>query len=1040
MHKDSWLQGAFTFGGRRPLITFVVLLVATVFSVAGALRLKIDTSYDRLISDHDPGWADYSRSVDEFGSDNTVIIYVRDPALFSIERLTALDALVRDLKKNPEIQKVDSLFSALSIRDVDGELTTDPVVDGVPTTAEEAEQAKVKALYSPLVRRNLLSDDAKVTAVTLSLAKSAANRDTNYLIYEAIEASIAKVKGRFERIYQIGPPRLNVEIERGMNHDLAVFMPLSTLVLVATVFFFLRTWTATVVPLITAGTSILWTLGFMGWTGIPLTLLTTLVPALNIVIGSAEDTHMMSGYLRAVAGQKARGQAVDRMAAIRFMTGHISLAIILTSSTTVIGFLSDALYDVPIMIDFAFSAAFALTANFFVTVLAMPMMLRLMGPTDSHLPPMEEAPSGLMGKFILFLEMVGRDHRRTVLVIFALITVVAGWFTKDIRVSNDPLSYFKQSSPLVQDARRLHDDVSGMQVFYVTLRATGDKTFKDPELLRQVAGVEDLLRKSGSFDKVLGLPDFLALVHREMNRGEERFHVIPGTTALIEQYLLLFQRRDLERYATSDYRNANIVVRHNISDSSAFNEILAGIDRQVQAAGLSGVTVGYIGKNLMINRTAEGLILNQADSLLWVTLTILGLMALLYQSLFAGVISMIPNMVPIVICFGTMGLIGLPLNPGTASVAAVALGIAVDDTIHFFSAYLGVSRHEADPDQAIKQTFYSEVVPVITTTLALSLGFVILAGSNFTIVAQYGLLSAYTIFTAMFVDLFMTPALLRGVRLVGVWDVIAFNLGDSALVHSAVFKGMSKLSIKKAILAARLSHHEAGETVIRQGDRGAELYLILEGSVEVVVTGDDGSEQVMRRLGPGQNFGEIGFVGESARTADVRTTRKCILVVMDAEIIRRGLRFYPWIRARLHQNICAIIAERMAMPKEKPLGVPGGGHGLQVIAGGASHVVSAANPELRLGRGPSNDIVVEDSATSECHASIRFVNGVFFLSDHSTQGSFLADEGGERKIRLATHKLAGCGRIGLGRPSQPGTPTTIEFAPLDTIAAPGGSL
>ncbi|EME69458.1 cyclic nucleotide-binding protein [Paramagnetospirillum caucaseum] len=1008
---EGRLQAVFTFGARQPLITGIFLLLVTTFMVMGALRLKIDTSYDRLISDHDPGWADYARSVKEFGSDNTVIVYVRDERLFSPEKLAALDRLVRDLKKNPEIQRVDSLFSALSIKDEDGALKTEPVVDTVPTGMAEAQASLAKALYSPLVRRNLLSDDGKVTAVTISLNRASIDRDTNYTIYDGIEDSIGRVKGEFERIYQIGPPRLNIEIERGMNYDLTLFMPLSTVILVGTVFFFLRTWTASVVPLITAGLSIVWTVGFMGWTNIPLTLLTTLVPALNIVIGSAEDTHMMSGYLRAIANQRANGQKVDRMAAIRFMTSHVSLALILTSSTTVIGFLSDALYDVPIMIDFAFSAAFALSANFVVTVLTMPLALRLIGPTTSSLPPMEEAPTGILGRFVAWLEMVGRDQRRLVLAVFAVITVVMGYFALSIRVSNDPLSYFHDTSPLVQDARRLHDDISGMQVFYVTLRATGDKDFRDPAMLRQAEAVEKVLTKAAVFDKVTGLSDHLALVHREMNRGAETFHTVPDSRKLIEQYLLLFKRQDLDRYVTTDYRNTNIIVRHNISDSSDFNEVIKKVQASLGSVALDGTAVDFIGKNLMINRTAEGMIYNQADSLMWVTLVILAMMALLYQSLLAGIISMIPNMVPIVICFGTMGLIGLPLNPGTASVAAVALGIAVDDTIHFFSAYLGVCRHEADPDKAIKLTFYSEVVPVITTTLALSLGFVILAGSNFTIVSQYGLMSAFTIFVAMFVDLFMTPALLRGVRLVGVWDVVALNVGDTALVQSSLFKSMSKWSIKKAILASRLVDVSAGTAIIRQGEMGRNFYLILKGSVDVVQTDADGRETLLAQLGPGQTFGEIGFVGETARLATVRANRDGKIIAMDADSIRTGLRFYPWLRATLHKNLSAIIAERVAGNRRAGGGGPVEGVRLRLTHGGKTVDVGAGNPEAMLGRSDTCDLIVREQRVSRNHASVRYVNQRFFISDHSTNGTFA--ESGD--LHMKTVELTGRGVVSLGR-------------------------
>ncbi|MBI4970122.1 MAG: MMPL family transporter [Rhodospirillales bacterium] len=897
------LQDFFTFGARHRLVTLLILLAATLLAASGAVKLRIDTSYDKLISDHDPGWDDYKRIVKEFGSDNTTIVFLRDANLFTPAKLALIDKLVGDLEADPEIERVDSLYSAPNIRDVDGTLETGRILDSPPEDKAEADVGRKKALHSPLVARNLLNGDGTVTAVNISLKRHAADRDFNKAMYESIEAKLVPIRGAFEQVFQIGPPRLNVEIEKGMYRDLSTFMPLSTLILVATVYFFLRTWTACVVPLATAGLSIFWTLGFMGWADIPLTLLTTLVPALNIVIGSAEDTHMMSTYLRAIATQTKP----DRQAAIRFMTSHISIALLLTSSTTVIGFASDALYDIPIMIEFAFAAAFALTANFFATVLLMPLLLATIGPTTSKLAPQSELPHGMMGVFVNWLERFGRERRKLILVVAAVIAALSVYFATGIKVSNDPLSYFRASSPLVKDAGLLHERLAGMQLFYVTLESKSADGFSAPDPLKRAETIERLLRDEGVFDSVLSLPDLVALVNREMNQGAPDFWKVPDTQPLIEQYLLLLKRTDIDRYASANLRSVNIVVRHNLSDSSAFNAILAKLEPKIRAAAGPAIEVKLVGKNLMVNRSAEGLIENQADSLVWVILVILVLMALLYQSILAGLVSMIPNVIPIAICFGTMGLLGIPLNPGTASVAAVALGIAVDDTIHFFSSYLQACRHEPDPDKSISDTLRGESIPVIATTVALALGFVILVFSNFTIVAQYGALSAYTMIVAVFTDLFLTPALLRGVRLVGLWDVLAARAETAVLKKSPLFEGMSPRAIKKAVLLSTLDQHKAGATIVAEGEEKRSMYLVLSGTAEV-----RHQDKLIRTLAPGDIFGEVGYVGAAKRTATVRALEDVELLVLDAATSRQATLMHPFISNRLSLNISRILGQRLA--------------------------------------------------------------------------------------------------------------------------------
>ena len=897
------LQQLMTFGARQRLATFAIICLVTAIAAVGAVRLRIDTSYDKLISEKDPGWADYNKIVNEFGSDNTTIVYIRDPNLFTPEKLAILDRLVGEFEADSEIERVDSLFSAPNIRDVAGSLETGYILDSLPQDAVEAGESKKKALYSPLVRRNILSDDGTVAAINISLKRHTTTQDFNKEIYDSVEAKLAQIRPQFAQVYQIGPPRLNVEIERGMYNDLATFIPLSTIILIATVYYFLRTWTASVVPLVTAGFSIFWTFGFMGWADIPLTLLTMLVPALNIVIGSAEDTHMLSAYLRSIAAQ----EKPNRQVAIRFMASHIGIAILITSSTTVIGFLSDALYDIPIMIEFAFAAAFALTANFFATVLLMPLMLATIGPLKSRLPPPKEVPTGFLGDFIRWLEYVGRERRKLVLAVAAVVTVLSVYFALDMKVSNDPLSYFRSSSQLVKDAKELHVRLSGMQVFYLTLESRTEDAFNAPQQLKKAEAIEKVLKDRGVFDNVTSLPDMVALVHREMNAGDGAFWRVPDSRPLIEQYLLLFKRSDVNRYVSADLRRLNIVVRHNLSDSSEFNIVIKALDRDIRAIAGDSIELRFVGKNLMVNRSAEGLIENQADSLLWVIAVILVLMALLFQSVLAGFVSMIPNIIPIAICFGTMGLFGVPLNPGTASVAAVALGIAVDDTIHFFATYLHACKHEPDPDAAINDTLRTESIPVIATTIALASGFFILVFSNFTIVAQYGWLSAYTMIVAVFVDMFLTPALLRGVRLVGLWDFLALKVGKDVLEKSPLFLGMKRHEIKKAILLGKIAEHKAGDTIVAENSEGASMYVIVSGKAEA-----RHGDRTIRTFGPGDVFGEVGFVAATRRTASVVAMADSEFLVLDAKMARQGMLMHPFVTNKLILNISRILGQRLA--------------------------------------------------------------------------------------------------------------------------------
>ena len=896
-----------TFGARRPIVTLCIVLILSGISVVGALKVEVDTSYDRLISDHDPGWPAYQKVIGEFGSDSTTIVFVNDQKLFTEEKLVLLSDLADNLGKVAGVERTESLFTALSIRDHNGQLDVHPLMDVLPETQAEAEAARADALYSPLMRRNLISDDGRTMAITITSARKPSDPAFARNQYAEIEKLLDNVRPKVDRIFQVGPPRLNVEIQKGMIGDMSLLLPLSTAFLIATVFYFLRTWTASVVPLLTAGISILWTFGYMGWTGTPLTLLTALVPSLNIVIGSAEDTHLMAAYLRRIADQKVP----DRREAIHYMARHIGVAIFLTAATTSVGFLTDALYDMPLVVDFGLTSGFALTANFVATVLLMPLLLLVVGPTSSKLPAVDEASSGFIAKCVMWVEAFGFRNQRKIFIAVGLLTAISAGFAMKVTVSNDPLSYFRESSALVQDAKALQRELAGMQVFYITLECDKQDCFREPEYLKQVRNLQELVKRRGAFDLSISLADHIAMVNREMHNGDDGQFRVPDTRDFIEQYLMFFSRKDIGRYVSADFHRVNIVVRHSVSDSGAFNREIAAFSADAKGLLSPDIRMQLSGENIMINAAADSLISNQADSLEWVIAVIFVLMALLYQSVTAGIISMIPNIIPTIICFGFMGLLGIPLNAGTASVAAVALGIAIDDTIHFFSRYLDECQHEPDPEVAVRNTLRSEAMPIVTTTIALTLGFSILMISDFTIVVQYGFLAALTMIIAMVTDMFLTPALVRNFRLVSAWDVAALKVHKSLVQSSPLFKNMSKNQIKKAILLGMVSKHSANDEIFSQGTKGTNLFVVLQGKIDITRT-DSGHKRNIATLSEGDVFGEVGFVDFIERTATATAVTDVQLLALNSESTRRALRLHPFIAAKLNLNIGRILASRLA--------------------------------------------------------------------------------------------------------------------------------
>ncbi len=902
-----------TFGSRHRLIAALLVLAFSAIAVGGLLRLKIDTSYDSLISENDPGRPAYETNIAEFGSDNTTIVYLRDEALFTEERLLLIEDLIAALEEVEAVERVESLFSVLSIRDDEGMLDASPLMDSTPEDEEEIELIKENALYSPLIRNNFVSDDGRVTAVNITVSRDRTDPNFNVALNREIEALLDPLRPKFERVFHIGPPRLNVEIERGMFADMQTLSPLSTLLLIGAIIFFLRTPSAALIPIATSVISVLWTFGFMGYMGLPLTLLTAIVPSLIIVIGSTEDTHLLTSYLHGIK----EGEKPDRGKAISFMAHHVGMPIFITSLTTTVGFLTNALNDIPLIQGFAYATAFAMFANLVCTVLVVPLFLIFFGPRDTKLAPGDERPGGIIGLVVRLLDAIAEKYSKWVIVITVVVLGVFGGYAFTVGVSNDPLSYFRSDSPLVRDADTLHRNLAGMQVFYLTLESRERDAFKEPANLERLADIQAFMQGQGAYDKTISLVDFLSLVNREMNQGKAAFERVPETRELVEQYLLMFRRGDIERYISSDFSRANVVVRHNLSDSRDLNEKLDALTEQItDILGDEEITATMTGENLMINRAAESLFGGQVQSLVLLVVIIFIIMTFLFTSITAGFLSLVPNAIPVILNFGAMGLLGIPLNPGTATVAVIAVGIAIDDTIHLLTRYNDECRRNPDQALAVRATVWAEAVPVVSTSISLALGFVVLLFSNFAIVAQFGALAAATMIYAMVADLLITPIVLKHVRLAGIWEIVALKIGREVLVGSPLFVGMSVYQIKKTIVLSAVSDYEEGEHIIEEDKTDRAMYVLLSGTVDVVTEVEGGEAHFIETLQPGAVFGEAGFVVGVKRTASVIARDAVQVLKLDPEKTADSLKLYPGIAARLHRNISRILGERLASVHE----------------------------------------------------------------------------------------------------------------------------
>jgi len=889
----------------RWLVLFCLLLLSLLFA-GGLPRLHIDTGINSMIADGDPNRLMYEAVTEEFGSDNQTLVFVRDAALWTPEKLKALRDLHFRLTGLDAVQRVDDIFTLHNVRGVHGGIHSDVFVGDVPDSQQEIDRLRDDVLHNPLVNGNLVSPQGQALAMMVSIRTEAIKKLGNKGVYHLLQQAIDKSAPHFTRMFQIGPPRIQTEMEDTLFSDMSTLAPISAIILLVVILLFLRSAVAGLIPLVTAGLSLIWTLGMMGWAGIPLNILSAMLPTLIIVIGSTEDTHIIVAFLHETARHPDRDRAFN----IRRILRKIGVPLLLTILTTVLGFAGNIFSSIDLIRNFALASTFAMLANGAITILLVPILLGLMGMGSTR-GGKDLEPGWLAG---LVLELNKRSHlslQRMVLLSTAVLCIFFLYEASKLYVTNDPMSYFKQQRALIQDAAEVHRNLAGIKVFFITLQSNREQAFLHPHNLRKLAEIEDFIAKQGVFDRAISLADYLKLLNREFHSGQQIWYQIPSSKNLVSQYLLFLHRQDLNRYVSHDFRRATIVVRHNISDSNVLNRNIAELRKVAQDIAGPGMQAFVVGKNLMVNEAAESLLLAQMRSLGLLLLIIFLLMSVMFTSFKGGLISMVPGMIPIILMFGVMGVLNIPLNPGTAMVAVIAIGIAIDSTIHLLSRYNELSRRQGDAVRAARQTVREEALPMVVTSLALALGFGVLLFSDFAIIGQFGALSAATMLFALFANLIVTPLIISRVRLVGLYDIVSLPMDKEKLGDCRLFAGMSSYQIRKAMLISEMHEFCKGAKAIEQGNTDRSMYLIIKGEMKVVH--HHGSEdRVLANLKAGDVFGEIGFVRKIERTADVVASGAVTVLKFDFERLKHDLRYFPSIVAKLNFNISYILGERLA--------------------------------------------------------------------------------------------------------------------------------
>jgi predicted RND superfamily exporter protein len=903
------LSPLFRFVASHPRLVLLVTTLATLGALQGIVdlrtgepRLWVDPSINRLLPAHDPDVAFYEHVREVFGNDEIVLVTLEAPDVFAPDVLRRLARISEKLARIEGVDRVLSISTALDVRGIDGDLRIESFLDPLPETAEAGAKVKAAVARNPIYRDLLATRDGRGAALLVYFREI----DDRELVERGIDREIRAVVDaeRGDLVARVtGTPIVKVALNRVLLRDLVRTLPLVFLVAAAVLGLAFRSVHGVVVPLATIGIALVWTLGFAGWIGWSLNLVTSVVPPLVVTVGFAYAIHVVSEYQAVLA---RRGDDPEDPAAITLETlEDVGIPVVITALTTAAGFLSLALNEMAAVREFGLLAVAGVVFTVLASLTFAPAVLCAFGPRRASrggpFDAMLVRSAGRLAEFDL-------RRRRLVLATGAGALLLAALGAARIQVGTEYVENFDREAPVRADYEAIGELFGGSEPFYVILESSVPEAFLDPEHLEVVKELQEWLAAQPEIATTTSFVDYLMLLHRELNDGDPEAFRLPPSKNATKQIFLFGSNDEAWSFVDRGFQSVNVFVRARAPSSSAVSDLVARVDAHL-ATLPDYVEARTTGDIVLLNRTLDDIVRGQATSLGLALLVIYVILAAMFTSLRTGLIALFPNVLPIAVYFGALGATGVTLNPSTSLIACIALGIAVDDTVHYLARFNLDAKRMADERAATREALRDVIRPVTFTSLGLCLGFLVLLDSELASQAEFGALASFTLAVAWLVDVTVTPALASGVRIVTLWDTLTLDLGRAPQETIPLFRGLTQRQARIFALLSTVETVRAGERLITEGDEGDEMFVIIDGTL-VASLERDGQRTVLSRMQRGDVVGEVALFYRK-RSADVDAETDVRLLRFGEDDIGRVQRRYPRIAATVLYNLNRVQAQRL---------------------------------------------------------------------------------------------------------------------------------
>ncbi|RME26409.1 MAG: hypothetical protein D6806_06320 [Deltaproteobacteria bacterium] len=735
---------------RHRLVIAVVVLISVVAGVF-ATRLDFDNTIESYFFPEDLEL--YNRFLKQFGSDEIIAIGFGGEPVFTEANLKLIAELSRELQKLPHVRRVLSLTTVKLAYGQEDAVVFEQLLPG-NFTLKHLTAARKRALADPMIVGTLLAPDARATAIVVEIEHLVGQFDYKVELLGEIHKVLQRQREKTGKEFFLGGTAvLDEAIFRYTRTDQITFFPFIVLIIMVLMFFMFRQASMAVLPLLVAAVSALWTYGLMQLLGFKINVITTIIGPLLLAVAIADSMHILADYRQEVAAGVREKQTAITRTFVRVL-GPCAM----TSLTTVVGLSSLLLADLAPLRQFGLIASCGVVFAFLATVLLLPVLL-------SWLPlptPRRTGSKNLVGdRLLAWLGMSTSRRARIVLALALLPLPLAVLGLTRLTVGTNSLDYLNEDDAIRRQIEWLDEHVGGTVSLEFIVEGGQPGAVKQPQLLARMERFQEFLKQQVGITGAYSVVDLIKTLNRAVQGGADSQLEIPGSPAAVAQELLLVESEDeLRSFVSSDYSRARISARVAMAQSRRLASETPAIEKKLREIFAGSAQVETSGLIYLMHRMEHYILDSQIKSFALAFLLVFLCLLVMLRSWRLGLLALVPNLLPIVFTLALMPLLSIPLDVGTVMIAGVALGLVVDDTIHFFARFRRRLRDGGQVGPAIVTTMETAGRPIVYTSVVLCMGFLVLALASFRPVVHFGVLTSIVIALALVFDLLVTPAII----------------------------------------------------------------------------------------------------------------------------------------------------------------------------------------------------------------------------------------------------------------------------------------